>query len=182
MPKAQVVTNLTDEKSLRELVVTSSAIEEMIIQSGGELTPEIEAALAVQDIRLPAKIDGYSMVMDRMDSIAQFYETRASVFLRLSAAAKSVQRKCKDNLKFAMEQLGTDELVGNDVKFKLQKSPPAVIVDDETKVADAYKVVKTTTSIDKKKIAEDLKLGVPVDGARLEQGTSLRVYANNPVK
>lgn len=168
---------MSDQKSLRELVSISTSIETALIENGGELTPEIEAALAVKDMQLPEKVDGYSLVMDRMASVADFYAQKAELFLRLSKAAESVIEKCKDNLKFAMTELKVDELQGHDFKFKLQNSAPAVIIEDESKISESYKVIKTT--IDKKKIGEDLKLGVPVEGARLERGQYVRQYANN---
>lgn len=170
---------MSEQKTLRELVSISGAIEDALILSGGEITPELEQALAVKDMQLPEKVDGYSLVMDRMASVSEFYAEKAELFNRLSGAAKSVVSKCKDNLKFAMTEMSVTELVGNDYKFKLQNSPAAVEMLDETKIPDSYKIVKTVTSVDKKKILEDLKIGVPVDGAELRQGTHVRSYANN---
>lgn len=170
---------MSGQKTLRELVMISGAIEDALIMTGGEITPDLEAMLAVKDMQLPEKIDGYNLIMDRMLSISEFYEQKAELFIRLSGAAKTVVAKCKDNLKFAMTEMQVTELVGYDYKFKLQNSPAAVEMLDEAKIPDAYKIVKTVTSVDKKKVLEDLKIGVPVDGAELRQGTHVRSYANN---
>jgi Siphovirus Gp157 len=173
---------MSDNKTLRELVSISSAIEDALIQSGGELTPELETALAVKDMQLPEKVDGYSLVIDRMSAVSEFYAEKAELFTRLSGAAKNVVSKCKDNIKFAMTEMNVTELAGYDYKFKLQNSPASVEMLDETKVPDAYKIIKTVTTVDKKKVLEDLKIGVPVEGAELKQGTHVRSYANNKAR
>lgn len=170
---------MSGQKSLRELVSISGAIEDALILSGGEITPELEQALAIKDMQLPEKVDGYNLVMDRMKSISEFYAQKAELFNRLSSAADSVISKCKDNLKFAMTEMNVTELTGYDYKFKLQASPAAAEIIDESKIAESYKVTKTITSVDKKKILEDLKIGVPVEGAVLKVGSHVRSYANN---
>ncbi len=164
--------------SLREILEVASNIENMLVESQGEITSEIEAALAIKDINLPAKVDSYGFVMDRMASVADFYKQKAKFFERLAKAADSVVERCEDNLKASMQTLRVDEILGNDIRFKLQKSNPSVVINNEDLVDKIYKNEKITVSIDKKRIAEDLKIGVPVAGAHLEQGFSLRKSAN----
>lgn len=173
---------MSDERSLRELVSISSEIESSLIMAGGEITPEIEAALAITEVQVPQKIDNYNLIMERMEAISSFYEERASLFLRLAAAAKNVKKKCTENIHVAMLTLGVDELQGFDTKFRLQNNPAGVELIDEALIPDAYKIVKTVTSVDKKKILDDLKLGVPVAGAEMKQGTHVRSYANNKAR
>lgn len=167
-------------KSLMTLVAESSELENQLIQSGGEITPEIEALLEVKDLQLPDKVDNYGLVMDRMAMISEFYTQRAEMFLKMSKAADSVIDRCKSNLKLAMENLKTDEILGHDIKFKIVKSNPTVVIEDESKIDPAYTTTQTVVKIDKKRIGEDLKVGIEVAGAKLQQGSSLRQYANTP--
>lgn len=169
-----------ESKSLLSLVAQASDIETMLIQSGGEITPEIESLIEANEIELPEKIDNYALVMDRMQAISEFYKRKADVFLRLAKAADNVTNKCKDNLKLSMQAAGVNELAGFDVKFTLSNSNPSCVIENESAIEGAYKVTEVITRVDKKKILEDLKLGVPVKGARLEQTKSLRQYANTP--
>lgn len=167
-------------KSLVNLVSHASELETALVESGGEITPEIESLLEIKDVHLPDKIDGYAMFLDRMELVEAFYKAKAEAYLRLAKAASNVIDRCESNLKFAMNATHQDELIGNDFRYKLVKSNPAVIVEEESKLDESYKITEVVTKIDKKKIAEDLKLGVPVEGARLEQSHSLRRYANAP--
>ena len=172
--------NQVFNNSLVSLVDQASSLEKALIETGGEVTPEIEALLAVTDIQLPEKVDSYALVIDRMESISTFYKAKAEMFLRLAKSASNVSGRCEDNLKNAMLTLGTDEITGFDVKYKLVKGNPACIIDEEAKIDGGYKITETITKVDRKRITEDLKLGVPVDGARLEYNKSLRRYANSP--
>lgn len=165
-----------NEKSLLQLV----EIEKLLLESGGELTPDLEAALFVPSSSLPDKIDSYDLTIDRFESNAKFYKERAEFFSNLAKQFIAAADRLKENVKLAMAELGTDELVGFDIRFKLQDTKPAVVVEDESKIDGAYTTVEQVVKINKDRILQDLKLGVPVVGVRLEPRKSLRVYANSP--
>lgn len=167
-------------KSLAVLIDETAALEHALVESQGEITPEIEAMLAVKDTHLPEKVDAYAMVIERMDTIFAFYRAKAELFNRMAKAAEAVSNRCEYNLKTAMETLHTDEIKGHDIKFKLLKSNPAVEIEDDSKLDPAYLITETVTKVDKKRIVEDLKLGVPVAGAKLRQSFALRKYVNTP--
>lgn len=169
-------------KSLVALVDETSALERALIESGGEITEEIAKLLEVRDLHLPTKVDNYALVIDRMESISTFYKMKADAYLLMAKAASGVIDRCQFNLKLAMQAMHTDELTGFDVRYRLTNSTPACIIEDETMLDAGYKITETITKIDKKRLVEDLKLGVPVDGARLEKTTALRRYMNSPSK
>lgn len=171
-----------DNLSLLALVKNAAQIEEMLVFASGEITPEIEAALSMTEVQLPEKIDNYSLLMDRMESISEFYKAKAEFYLRLAKSANNVIERCESNLKTAMEALNVDELSGNDVRYRLQKSNPSCVIEDENAIDGSYLITETVTKLDKKKMLEDLKLGIPVRGARLFQRFYLRRYANTPAK
>lgn len=168
--------------SLIQLIDTASALERALVQSGGEVTPDIEKMLEVTDVQLPEKVDSYALVIDRMDSIERFYKTKAEMYLSLAKSAANVSSRCEANLKTAMQALGTTEIEGFDIRYVLVNSNPACVIEDESLIDGAYKITETVTKVDKKRLAEDLKLGVPVPGAKLERGQSLRRYLNTPNK
>lgn len=171
---------MSDSKSLVRLAEESAKIEIALAESGGELTPEIEAMLAEIDVKLPEKVENYAMLMDRMDDLAEFYESRMEMLAKMKSAAIKVVERCEQNLKLAMEKTGETEIKGVDVRFKLSPTAGKVVIENEELIDPAYTVIEQVRKIEKKRIGEDLKAGVPVKGARLEVGTSLRRYANTP--
>lgn len=165
-----------DGKSLAELVIAASIIERSLLENDGELTPVIEQMMSEIDVRLPEKVEGYAGIMARMSMIQDFYNQKAKFYMKLAQGADQVERRCKDNLKLAMETLGVKEIMGIDVKFRLMETQ-AVSIDDETMIPEAYKHLPIMVPvIEKKKIAEDLKLGVQVPGASLKTNAHVRAF------
>ena len=173
---------MSDSKSLSLIVSQVADLENQLIESGGLITEEIENALAIRDTHLPEKIDSYAAVIERFDLVEEHYKNKAAFYLGLAKSAGSVVERCKENLKASMKELGVSELIGNDVKYKLSPSNPTVLIASDDAIEGSYKITETVVKIDKKKIAEDLKLGVPVVGARLQETFRLTKSANRKTK
>ena len=141
------------------------------------ISPEIETMLAINKAELPAKIDGYDLIIKRLGSLEDFYKDRASLFNDLAKKCGNAQDRLKENIKFAMKELGETEIAGNDVRFKLVAAKPSVVIDDEAVIPKEYLKTVTTYSVDKTKLREDLAIG-SIAGAHLEETVSLRTYGN----
>jgi len=168
-------------KPLAVLINETNLLEQMLVESQGTITPEIEKYLAVKESQLPEKVDGYSLVMDRFEHLEAYYKQRADFFSQVADQCKAVRERLKENIKYAMKDLGTDEVAGFDVRFKLQKVKPKLVVDDEAKIPKEYYKTVITESLDKEKLKEDLAIG-KIEGAHLEESFSLKTYANVPKK
>lgn len=165
-----------DKKSLVALAKESAEIERIIIESDGELTPELEAALSVNNINLPDKVEGYHNILQRVEMMAEHYKRQAEFFLKLKKSCENFENTLRENLKAAMQILGTDEINGNSVTYKLVNSNPKLLIENESQLPFEYKKDVVETVIDNKKIKEHLVAGLPVDGARLEQTVALKKY------
>lgn len=168
-------------KSLAAIVNESNQIEAMLLESQGEITEAIEAALAVRDLELTEKVDGYSHIMDRFAALESHYKEKAEFFSRISKQCSNVQDRLKNNIKFAMQEMGTTELVGVDIKFTLKPTTGSLVIDDAEMVPVEFKSEVIETVIDKKKLKDAASKG-EVPGARVEPGFSLRMFANTPEK
>ena len=168
-------------QSLPALVREVQSLFQVLAENGGELTPELEQSLAVIDIALPAKIDSYKVILDRAELEETYWKKKADEMYAIAKGMKSIQERLKESLKLAAIAMDKTELVGNDVNFKLSNSKPKMVIDEKL-IDEAYKYTVTTTEIDKKKIEEDLRLGVPVTGAHLVETKSIRAYANKKLE
>lgn len=169
-------------KTLIDLAKQASEIENMLVESCGVITPEIEAMLSVKEAQLPEKVDAYSYVIDRLDALEEFYLKKADEIYAIAKSMNQARSRCRDNIKRAMIESNTDELLGNDYRFKLQNGKQAVVFNNEELIPDAYKNEKILKVVDKERIAEDLKMGIPVPGCHLSDGRSLRQYVNRDKK
>lgn len=163
--------------SLVKIVKEVASLETMLIESGGELTPEIEAMLTVKEVNLPEKVDSYEAMLDRLSVIESLYKERAKLFSQAAKSLGNAQDTLKDRIKYAMKELGVTELLGHDIRFKLSSSKPKLVIEDEKAIPKEYKAEVITVEVQKDKLLEDLKIG-SVEGARLEESFSLRTYVN----
>ena len=74
-----------------------------------------------------------------------------------------------------METLQLSEILTDLYTVRIRRNPASVVIDDETAIAPEYKRTTVTESVDKKAIAEALKAGAPVEGARLSHSTRLEI-------
>lgn len=172
---------MSTERSLLSIINEASSIEGMIIESGGELTPDIEMLLEVNQRTLAEKVDAYHMVIERFEALEKHYQSRSDYFKTISGQCKSVILRLKNNIKFAMQEMGVEEIKGLDMRFKLSQTPGSLVIEDPEMVPVEFKKEVISTEIDKKALKEALgKHEVP--GAKLDRGFSLRTYANIPDK
>lgn len=170
-----------ENKSLVSIVAETVSIEKMLIESGGEVTPEMEAFLAVNAQELAEKVDGYDMIITRFKNLAEFYNQKAEFYLKISAQCVNTSEKLKKNIKLAMETLKVDEVKGNEVRFTLVKGQGSLKIKDPEMVPVEFKQEIIETVIDNARLKAACKLG-PVPGAEIEYNPSLRTFANLPDK
>ena len=95
----------------------------------------------------------------------------------LNARMKSKQNyseKLKDYLSFCMESTQVERIETPKVNLYFRNSSK-VVVDDEAAIDEKYIVTKTTTSISKSAIKDDIRSGLEVTGAHVETTRSLQI-------
>jgi len=73
----------------------------------------------------------------------------------------------------AMEMMHMKSIMTARGEMKIKKNPPAVIIDDVTKIPTQYMRQKVEIAPDKAAIKAALKSGETIEGAHIEQGVSL---------
>lgn len=167
-------------KSLITIVQETNNIETMLLESQGELTPEIETALTVSGSDMAEKVDSYSYIIDRFAALEMHYKSKAEFFSAISKQCDNVQKRLKNNVQFAMQSLGKTELLGEDIKFKLSSTSGSLFITDEEMVPVEYKTEKMVTTINNKSVKDDIAKGKVVPGAEIKPGFSLKIVANTP--
>lgn len=106
---------------------------------------------------------------------AEAIETEIERLQLLKAERKSRAQRLQDAVKGYMEMVGASEIVTDLYTVKVRRNPPKVEITDELVIHKEYKREVVEYKVDKKAIAEALKAGVVVDGARLIQTNRLEV-------
>lgn len=144
----------TDDAELVAIIETE--VEEMgeHFRDHAEEALDIANDLDVRSVAIKAEIE-------RLTELLRTSQSRAD--------------RMRNMVKTWMSTTGLTEVITSLYTCKLRNNPVKVDIVDEIIIDKAYKVEKIEYRIDKKAIAEALKAGIPVDGARLLQTTRLEV-------
>ena len=158
--------------SLVALAQLAVQVEQALLEAGGELTPEVEALLAVVQENLPAKVDSYRAVLDRLDLAGDYYADKAKQY---QAAAKSCAKavdRLKDNIKAAMLAMDAKTIEGEDFKFTLSSMAPKVVLTGD--IPDAFQRAVIEYKPDTEAIRAALDAGQALTFAQLQPVVALR--------
>lgn len=100
-----------------------------------------------------------------IDGAKKRMEVRARVTAHKAA-------RLRDYLKGELEKTGLKPKAP-DVALRLQANPPAVVLDDETRIPADYRRTQVVSTILKAEIAAAIKAGKEIAGAHLEQSRRL---------
>jgi hypothetical protein len=168
-------------ENLMMMVAQLKDITAALVESGGEITPEMEAGLLALDAKIPAKIDSYAAVLERLDLEEGYWKQKADAFDRIAKGCRQARERMKDRLKLAMHEMGTDELKGVDARFKMVRSRPSLAID-ESSLPDDFKMIETKVKPDREKIEETIKTGASVPGVTVVPSFGVRQYINKADK
>lgn len=149
-------------------------LAEELIDNGGELTPELETALAITEEQLQNKSVAYSFVIKQMDADI---DTIDAEIKRLQAAKKQREKASeylKERIKHAMELFSIEEIKTPLVKINFRKSE-TVEVENVNELTSAYKTIKIVETADKMAIKEAIKNGAVIPGCSIVQHRNLQI-------
>lgn len=174
-----IPTNL--HAALYDATKLAERIESALIETGGEITPELSQLLEFKDYKendLIASIDATIMSIERLEKAIDYYEEQIESLQKLQKSIVDARKRFIDNLTHAMQSLEIDELKGLQRAVKFRSNPPSVEILDESLIPFEFKAVEIKERVDKRKVREALESGVQLGGARLVQGRSLRFSAS----
>lgn len=119
------------------------------------------------------KVENTAYVVKQLDANVAAIDTE----IKRLQAMKSAQTNNAKNLKLyiqeSMEKVGLDKVQGKTIKVAIQNNPQSVRVENEEALKEY--LVEQAPKLDKKALLNDLKNGVEVHGAELQQTRSIRI-------
>lgn len=177
-PKQNLAEMAATQQSLASIAAEAMELSRMLVECGGELTPELEARLDFNSQSLVEKVDAYVAIEDQLEIQAAHWKRKADACAAISKRFGTYIERLRGRVKFVMKEMNVTELKGQDYRYKIRKSPPKLIVTDETKVPADFKMVIQTTVLDKDRIKDALKEGFEIPGAMIEENGALCVFEN----
>lgn len=158
--------------TLFDITAEQRRINDALMESGGELTPELEEALLVNAENFAVKVEGYAVSIRKFDALAEAADAEIKRIQAIKKSATNAAKRLKESLAYGMEVMGVDkaEIGLNKLSFR---TSTAVNITDEAHIPNQY--IKVETSIDKMALKKDLQAGMVIDGAELVTNRNLQI-------
>ena len=152
----------------KDYLMLISQIEE----AEGEITPQIEEQLTINETQLQGKSVAYLQVITTKEGINEAIDIEIKRLQAIKRRNNNLVDKLKDRLLEAVKLFGEFEVGFN--KFGTRKSS-SVQVDDINSLPSEFKTVKVTEAADKKAIKDALKAGKKVEGCSIVNNLNLKI-------
>lgn len=147
-------------------------INELLEESGGELTPEIEEALMLNAENFEIKADGYIESISRYKALAEAADVRIKEMQRIKKTSENIEKRLKERLLQAMMVMEVDKMEIGLRKLSIRNTS-AINITDEAHIPAEYIIIEQ--KYDKTRIKDALKNGEIIPGAELVTNKSIQI-------
>ena len=143
-----------------------------IEEADGELTPEMEEQLAINEGQLQSKSISYLEVIGSKESFIKRLKDERDRYNAMIKKEEKIVDILKVRLLSAVKVFGTFTI--GFTTFGTRKSTSVEVLEVNS-LPSGYKTVKVTESADKVAIGKALKDGLTIDGCRLVENVNLKI-------
>lgn len=158
--------------TLYEITLEQKNLINEIEQMDGEITPEMEAALAITESQLQQKSIAYLEVIRAKESFNGLIDNEIKRLQQLKKVNNNVIDRLNDNLLLAVKTFG--EFTVGTQKFGTRKSSQ-VIVEEVNSLPKEYKTIKVTESADKVALKKAIQAGEEIKGVHIQENLNLKI-------
>jgi hypothetical protein len=145
-----------------------------LIESGGEVSPELELQLTINQEQLEQKARGYGFVVKQMESDVSIIDAEIERLKGLKKSREKTIERLETTVSNAMQLYQIQKLETPTLKISFRKSE-SVEIDNEADIPAQFLKEKITYTIDKTAIKEAIKKGEVVIGARLQVNQNIQI-------
>lgn len=161
-------------QSLYHISADHLALMDKIESTEGILTPEIEQALSLTLKDFEDKAVSYGYVIKKVEDEIEAIDKEMARLKTLKQKREKQAFLFRSRLTDAMGQFGYSEIKHALLKLWFRKSNPVEIFN-EHEIPEEYMIRKTTIDFNKPKIAQAIKEGKAVPGARVLEKKNLQI-------
>ncbi len=162
------------KKSIYQISKEAAEIINALEETEGELTTEMETALAINQNELQEKAINYAYAIKSMEDDVTTINEEIKRLQAIKTAKNNAVDRMKDSVKNAMQLYGIEKLTSPTLTLSLRKSE-SVEVDLVEGLSNDFKITKTTVTADKVAIKQAIKQGENITGARLVEKLNLQI-------
>ena len=141
---------------------------------GGELTPELETALAINESELQGKAVAYAYVIKESEDTVSVIDAEIKRLQGLKKTEQNKATRLKETISNAMNLYGITEIKTETLKLNFRRSE-GVVGSSESLPNELCTVVPETIKPNLTAIKKAIKEGVEVEGFEIEERYSLQI-------
>ena len=173
------MSDVSKKQTLMQIIAEAEAHNQELLNNLGELTPDLESAIDINESNFQQKIDNiYFRIKGLQGVLATLEDTQKQVTSGVREL-KSAIKKMKWLVELGMKIMELKQVTGNYSKFTLTKTKQKVVITDPEKIPLNLTRAKTEISPDLEAIYDYLSKGGTLEGAHLEDNYYLRATGNN---
>jgi hypothetical protein len=154
--------------------ISNEAIELASFLEEGELSPEMELALVINQNELQEKSINYGYVIRTFDHDITAIDTEIKRLQALKTAKNNAIDRMKESVLQAMNIYGIEKIESPTLKLSIRSSK-SVDIGLEEMIPSEFKKERTTISIDKVAIKKAIDSGESVPGATIKENQNLQI-------
>jgi len=154
--------------------ITREAQELASLLETEELTPELEAALVINQDQLQNKAGNYAKVITNIQSDSDAIDAEIKRLKAMKETKDRALNRLKESLREAMLVSGLDKIESSLFKLSLRRSE-AVEVDVVDALPSEFINIKNVVTADKVAIKEAIKRGENITGARIIENFNIQI-------
>lgn len=158
-------------RALYQIEQSLNDLNEQLIASGGELSPEIESQLAITQQELSEKGANYGLVLLSNERDIEAIDAEIKRLQTLKQPIEATNKRLKEAISNAMQMHGIEKIETPLVKLSFRKSSSVEV--DETLLNQKWFRYKAEP--DKSLIKDALKTGEVIEGAAIVEKKSLQI-------
>ena len=146
----------------------------LIEENAGELTPELEQALSINEGQFVAKAEDYGHAILNLKAMAAAAKAEKDRLANLQKFYENACKRLENALTQAMQVFDRPKVENGSMRLSLRHSE-ATEVDDLDQLPAEYKTTKVEVVADKTAIKKAIQGGQSVPGAHLVENVSLQI-------
>lgn len=163
---------MSNKISIFSISAEQLRINEMLEESGGELTPEIEEALLINEGNFLVKAEGYIETIAKYKAMGEACAERIKQLQAYKKTCENIEKRLKESLTYGMTIMERDKMEIGLHRISFRNST-SVDITNEASIPNEYILVET--KVDKRKLGEALKSGETIPGAQLVTNKSIQI-------
>lgn len=141
----------------------------------GEINPQALIKLEQNEMEMEKKAIAIASFIQNMNAEKEAIENAKSAMADREKRYKKRIDDLKGYLQMNMEKRGINHIKCPLFEIKLKKCPVSVCIEDEDALPENYKRTKVEVAPDKIKMLQDMKVGIIIPGASLQQRMSIDI-------